>query len=683
MQRRYERLQATAAVENCAYTQLSAMSHATGAFFSYFVLFATAAAGAYLVIEGSLSQGALAACSLLAGRATQPFLRSMAFWSEFQSVQVAERNLAKVLAIEPEAVGAATPEGDVRGRIEVEGLSMAYGDRTVFDNVNLVIEPGETVLIEGGIGAGKSTLLRLIGGVSQSTGGSIRLDGLDLKDFDPATLRREVAYMRENAVLFRGTILDNLTLFEPERHLDRAMELASALNLDHAIAKLPDGFETEVGDDLADLLPLGVRQQIAIVRALARRPRVILFDQPNGGLDPRVRPAADEPHRRHQGRGDHSHGDLARLLPKARGSLDRRRQGCRAAATGCRRPPALASSRRRPESRSRPKRSSCRRAMGKAARRRRRRERPRNDGPPRRRRAGAEQSASDERAHRAGRERRAGRLRRLHHSVPFGGRLARRRPPGRRSPAARGDRDRFRRFPQHAFGTGPPAAHDAHASRRCVWPLRAVRLQAGPCRAPGGHGRAGRPCLGVRQRDRRLPRLRAGRRRSASARRRGLYAEAGGGNRADPVRRSGSLAAGVGAPVSTPWDSGVRADLRYDAAQPRRAAWDHVPLCRGVAVRRRQDDSLHRRRRPGLPRLGDGAPLAARPHPGAYRRTGRLSRIDGDVRACFAHAGVHDDDGDGRRSGGALAVVPVDPRHRREPDGRRRARTGHSYRSMS
>ncbi|MEQ9122267.1 MAG: ABC transporter transmembrane domain-containing protein, partial [Alphaproteobacteria bacterium] len=250
MQRRYERLQGACAVENGALARLSAMSHSCGAFFSYFVLFATAAAGAYMVLDGDLSQGALAAASLLAGRATQPFIRSMAFWTEYQTVSVARRNLAAIFAYQPESAAYGAREHRLDGRIDLDRVTKSYDDGApVLDALSLAIEPGEFVLIDGAIGSGKSTLLRLIAGLSRPTSGAIAFDGVGMEELQPALLRRQVAYLPEHAVLFRGTILDNLTLFQPEKHLERAMELAAALQLDHAIAKLPDGFETEVGDD--------------------------------------------------------------------------------------------------------------------------------------------------------------------------------------------------------------------------------------------------------------------------------------------------------------------------------------------------------------------------------------------------------------------------------------------------
>lgn len=285
MLRRYERLQATCAIENSELTRLSATAHGLGAFFSYFVLFATAAVAAYMVLDGRLSQGEMAACSLLAGRATQPFLRSLAFWNEHQSVRIAKEDMRALMAHEPESKADARKDISIDGAIAFESATMAFDGNTVLDAVNLQIQPGETVLIDGAMGSGKSTMMKLACGIVRPTSGLVRLNDVDIAALSVTELRRDIAYLPEKAVMFRGTILDNLTLFDHERNLDRAMEISAELGLDRLFARLPDGFETEIGDDLAELTPLGIRQQIGIVRALAQRPKIILFDQPNGGLD--------------------------------------------------------------------------------------------------------------------------------------------------------------------------------------------------------------------------------------------------------------------------------------------------------------------------------------------------------------------------------------------------------------
>lgn len=285
MLRRYERLQDAASSAGYDLVRSAAWSQACGAFFGYFVLFATASTGALLVLDGGLSQGGLAACSLLAGRAVQPFLRSMAFWAQYQSIRVAKRQLSDLLASAPETPPAAGRQMTLSGRIAFRDVAVAFKDRDIVRGANLSIEPGETVLLEGATGSGKSCILNLCNGFLKPTAGSVLLDGVDLGEQDMSNVRRQVAFLTEKAVLFRGSVLDNLTLFDPHRHLDRAMELVVDLGLDRALSRLPHGFATEVGDDLTELLPLGVRQQIGIVRALARRPKIVLFDQANAGLD--------------------------------------------------------------------------------------------------------------------------------------------------------------------------------------------------------------------------------------------------------------------------------------------------------------------------------------------------------------------------------------------------------------
>ncbi len=285
MLRRYERLQAGAATVGDELVRAAALSQACGAFFSYFVLFSTAATGALMVLDGSLSQGGLAACSLLAGRAVQPFLRSMAFWAQYQTIRVAKQNLEHLLDYPAETSLPAAATEQLTGQLRFENVSVAYSDRVIFKAVNIRIDAGETILLRGATGGGKSTFLELCNGLTAPSCGVVRLDGVDLRNLDVASVRQKIAYLPEKTVLFRGTILDNLTLFDPARNMDRAMELVVELGLDRAVARLPGGFATEVGDDLSDLLPQGVRQQIGIVRALARQPRIILFDQPNAGLD--------------------------------------------------------------------------------------------------------------------------------------------------------------------------------------------------------------------------------------------------------------------------------------------------------------------------------------------------------------------------------------------------------------
>ena len=117
------------------------------------------------------------------------------------------------------------------------------------------------------------------------TEGRITIDGHDLAKFDPHSIREQIVYMPQQSVLFQGTIMDNLTGFRGDEAIEPALRIAAKLGLDAAIARLPDGYQSRVGESGTDALPSGIRQRIAIAHAIAREPRVILFDEANSYLD--------------------------------------------------------------------------------------------------------------------------------------------------------------------------------------------------------------------------------------------------------------------------------------------------------------------------------------------------------------------------------------------------------------
>jgi ATP-binding cassette subfamily C protein LapB len=113
----------------------------------------------------------------------------------------------------------------------------------------------------------------------------VEIDGVDMARLDPYELRRHIAFLPQTGTLFKGTILDNLTLFQGASTVAPALEAARIVGIDDTIRHLPEGYQMEVGDGAATEIPTGLRQGIAMARALARGPRIILFDEANGGLD--------------------------------------------------------------------------------------------------------------------------------------------------------------------------------------------------------------------------------------------------------------------------------------------------------------------------------------------------------------------------------------------------------------
>lgn len=287
MLRRYERLLAgtAAATRDVAYK--SALSQGAGALFSQFSVFGVVAVGSTFVIAGELTIGALAACTMMAGRSVQPLLRALGIWAQFQSISVARRRLESLFALPPERPVPLPDLPQGPGAIELQDVEFRFQPDLppLFSGLDLKVEAGETIAITGRNGCGKSTLLRLLHGGMRPSGGRILIDGQDVMQHDATSVRRRSGYLPQNAVLFQGTVLENLTMFRYGEEIDQALDLAALLGVDRFMARLPQGYETEIGDSSGESLPGGVKQRIAIARALVGAPSILLFDECNSSLD--------------------------------------------------------------------------------------------------------------------------------------------------------------------------------------------------------------------------------------------------------------------------------------------------------------------------------------------------------------------------------------------------------------
>jgi ATP-binding cassette, subfamily C, bacterial LapB len=287
MVRRYERLQESSAASGIEVNMLSGRAQSLGALFSNLTMVLTAGIGCLWVINGELTTGGLAASSLLAGRSLQPLLRAMGLWTQFQNVEVARGRVTEAMATPQETPIELPALPPIEGALELKNVHFAYdADRPeLFSGIDLKVPAGGTIGIRGANGIGKSTLLRLIMRLYVPTAGRITLDGHDITDFDPQSIREQVVYLPQQSVLFQGTIMDNLTSFRGDEAIEPALEMAIKLGLDSVIARLPDGYQSRIGESGTDALPGGIRQRIAIAHALARKPKVVLFDEANSYLD--------------------------------------------------------------------------------------------------------------------------------------------------------------------------------------------------------------------------------------------------------------------------------------------------------------------------------------------------------------------------------------------------------------
>ena len=288
MTRRYERLQLAGAGATSSTIFLSGCAQTIGNISSALTLTAVAAIGALQVINGTLSPGELAACTLLATRAVQPVMRGLSLWTQFQGLAVARERVEQLLST-PSAGERQNIRGggrDVVGEIELRAVSFRYspdGPYQLFE-ANAQIRAGEIVAIVGEDGSGKSTLLELIAGRLKPESGELLIDGEPEQGqslIDP----RQVIRVAENTALFQGTILDNLTAFRGPERLEEALAAARALGVDEEVHRLPKGYDTPIGAMAGAELSTSLRQKLTSARALACRPKILLFDGANTSLD--------------------------------------------------------------------------------------------------------------------------------------------------------------------------------------------------------------------------------------------------------------------------------------------------------------------------------------------------------------------------------------------------------------
>ncbi|PWC82955.1 ATP-binding protein [Azospirillum sp. TSO5] len=300
--RRHERLQQGCSEEDFAVARLSGSASVVAATLAQATMMLVVILGSVSVIDGTMTTGVLTACSMLAGRCVQPVQALFDRWVRYQSVSLALRRIGHVLlevgvdsaAAQPQGGGKAGADGKAGGAvgmalapgsIEMDKVRFAY-DRgpEILSGLSLSVGPGEFLGVVATNSSGKTTLLRLILGVLRPGSGEVRVGVRALTEADAMIGIGGVVYVGEHPELFKGTILQNLTLFDPGR-ADLAMEVCRRLGLDRRIASLPQGYETIVGDASQEALPRGARQLICLARALVREPAVLLLDEPNSSLD--------------------------------------------------------------------------------------------------------------------------------------------------------------------------------------------------------------------------------------------------------------------------------------------------------------------------------------------------------------------------------------------------------------
>jgi len=286
MEQRYSKLQDSVAEADQKMVQLDTANQHVSAIFAQLTMVAVAAYGSTFVVSQDITVGVLAACTLLSGRAMQPFQRLTGLWSRLQNVLIARERLSGIFDLPVKEDVAGAKESIEHGNVTLENITFQYGEHPpLFQDLSLNVTAGKCIGIVGGNGVGKTTLLGLLRGMHDLNAGRILIDGVDIQHYSGAALRGQgIAYLPQNGTVFNGTILENLTMFD-KRYRQKALSLAEGLGLNEVVAKMSQGYETVIGNSGSDSLPRGIRQRISIARALVKTPKVVLFDEANAAID--------------------------------------------------------------------------------------------------------------------------------------------------------------------------------------------------------------------------------------------------------------------------------------------------------------------------------------------------------------------------------------------------------------
>lgn len=287
LQRRFEGLQETSARAVRSVAMQSSIAQSLGSTFGQLNMACVIGLGAVLVINGQLSAGELAACTLLSGRAMQPLQSAMGLWTNFQTIRVACVNATSLMELPAEDLGAKPEIPRINGDIEFRDVTFGYSDmdEPLIKKLNLYFKAGTMIGLEGDNSSGRSTLLKLMIGIIRPSSGQVLIDGHDISQHQSHSYREQMAFLSADADVYTGTILDNMTYFRGGRYIKKAMNLSKKLGLDEEIKRLPEGYGTHIGDGAGGVLPAGFAQRITIVRAMVDDPKIVLFDNANDGLD--------------------------------------------------------------------------------------------------------------------------------------------------------------------------------------------------------------------------------------------------------------------------------------------------------------------------------------------------------------------------------------------------------------
>jgi PrtD family type I secretion system ABC transporter len=243
------------------------------------------AVGAWLVINQQSTAGIIIAGSILGGRALAPVDLAIANWRGFVAARQSWERLSRLLAHlppQPEPMPLQPPQRTLV--VQNAAVTVPGGQKIICQDVNFSLAGGKALGVIGPTASGKSSLARMLVGVWSPVRGTVRLDGASIEQWAPEALGRHIGYLPQDVELFPGNVAQNIARFEDPPHPEAVLAAAQAAGVHDLIVNLPEGYETNVGEN-GNALSAGQAQRIALARALYRDPFLVVLDEPNSNLD--------------------------------------------------------------------------------------------------------------------------------------------------------------------------------------------------------------------------------------------------------------------------------------------------------------------------------------------------------------------------------------------------------------
>lgn len=249
---------------------------------------AVIAGGGYLIVRKIISLGDLLTFLLYINNLIDPVKKLINFTEQFQNGITGFDRFMEILDIEPDIADQkdAKEIKNVKGNIEFDHVTFQYDSTIapVFSNLNLDVKEGDYLALVGPSGVGKTTMCSLIPRFYEATSGSIRIDGIDIRDITLKSLRKNIGIVQQDVYLFAGTVLENIRYGKLEATTEEVIEAAKNANAHEFIMQLPDGYDTYIGQRGVKLSG-GQKQRLSIARVFLKNPPILIFDEATSALD--------------------------------------------------------------------------------------------------------------------------------------------------------------------------------------------------------------------------------------------------------------------------------------------------------------------------------------------------------------------------------------------------------------